>query len=243
MINFYPAIDLKNGKCIRLKKGRLTEITEYETDPLKQAINFHDMGSTWIHIVDIDGAFKGKSFNQNIILEIKKTVGCKIQVGGGIRDIQSAEFFLKNSIDRIVLGTIALKNPKLVKEMCKKFPGKIAIGIDTKKGYVAIEGWANTSKFTFRDLVKVYEDAGISVLIFTDIEKDGVMEGISEDQLISLLDLTSIDVIASGGISSLDDLKKLKKINKKNLVGVIAGRAIYEKKFSVSQAIEILEKP
>tara|TARA_B100000686_G_C16765602_1_gene961527 strand:- start:1740 stop:2465 length:726 start_codon:yes stop_codon:yes gene_type:complete len=241
-MNFYPAIDLKKGKCIRLEKGLLDKITFYNKDPIDQAKKFSAMGAKWVHMVDIDGAFRGKSLNHNIILKVKRSTNCKIQVGGGIRTVKSAAFFLENKIDRIVLGTISLKNPSLVKEICRLYPGKIAVGIDTKNGFVSIEGWAKTSKVSINDLVKIYEDAGVSVVIFTDIEKDGLMEGVSFDQLSSLLDSTSLNVIASGGVSSLEDLKILKKIGAKNLVGVIAGRAIYEKKFSVNQAVEILEK-
>jgi len=240
-MHFYPAIDIKNGKCIRLKKGSLNEITEYQTDPLSQAKDFYSMGTSWIHIVDIDGAFDGKNINHETILKIKKEINCNIQVGGGIRDYKSVELFLNNNIDRIVLGTVALKKPTFVKEICKSFPGKIAVGLDTKKGLIAIEGWSKTSNVTFYDLAKKYEDAGVSALILTDIDKDGLMKGVNQQQLESLLASTSLNVIASGGVSKLHDLRKLKKIKSKNLIGVISGRAIYEKKFTVKQALKILE--
>ena len=240
MIDFYPAIDLKNGKCIRLKKGSLKEITEYSSDPVKQALSFCEMGAKWLHIVDIDGAFKGESFNKEIILEIIKNIDCKIQLGGGIRDISTVEFFISNGVNRLVVGTTAVKNPRIVKQMCKLFPGKIALGIDARSGYVAVEGWSKLSKISIIDLAKKYQDAGVSALIYTDIEKDGVLEGMNHEELSKILNSTTMNVIVSGGVSTLDDLKKLKKLDAENLIGVISGRAIYENKFSVKDAIHIL---
>ncbi len=240
-MHFYPAIDLQEGKCIRLKKGILTELTVYNNNPVKQAQKFYESGSSWIHIVDIDGAFKGKSVNQDIIFKIKKNVNCKLQVGGGIRNIKIAEKYFENNIDRIVLGTIAIQNKNLVKEMCKFFPGRVAVGIDAKKGKVAINGWSKTSKISFLDLAKSYEDVGVSVVIFTDIDKDGVLEGVNIKQINELISSTSLKVISSGGVSSLENLKKIKEIKSTNLIGVISGRAIYEKRFSVKEAVELIE--
>jgi phosphoribosylformimino-5-aminoimidazole carboxamide ribotide isomerase len=241
-MNFYPAIDIKDGQFVRLKKGLLSKKTVYGDNPTNQAKKFVSMGAKWIHIVDLDGAFEGKCKNMDRIIEIKKTVNCRIQVGGGIRNIKTAEKLINNDIDRIVLGTVALKKPHLVKEMCKNFPKKIAVGVDAKKGFVATEGWAKNSKVTVVDMLRTYEDSGVSVIIFTDIEKDGLMKGLSFDQLINLLKNTNLNVIASGGVASLKDLKKIKKIQKTNLIGVIAGKAVYEKKFTVREAINILEK-
>ena len=239
----YPAIDLKDGKCIRLKKGDLKDITFYNSNPINQAQSFISMGAKWIHIVDIDGAFQGKSQNHNIFIDIKKKFNCFLQVGGGIRTFETVDYLLSNSIDRIVLGTISLGKRNLFEKICKAFPGKIAVGVDVKKGFVATEGWSKTSKVKVLDIIKQYEDSGVAAIIFTDIEKDGVLKGVSFDQLQSVLDQTSLKVIASGGVSGVEDLKKLKKISegKKNLDGVIVGRAIYEKKVDVNEAIKILK--
>ena len=240
-MNFYPAIDIKDGKFIRLKQGRLDEVTVYGDNPVEIAKKFSEAGAKWIHVVDIDGAFKGKSINQKVILDIKKNSKTKIQVGGGIRTQESASFYLNNGIDRVVLGTIALENPKIIEQLCENYPGRIAVGIDAKKGMVATEGWSKTSTIEVGKLSKLYENIGVSCVIFTDIEKDGLMEGVSLNQLKNLLKNTKLNVIASGGVSSLDDLKKLKSLKKENLIGVISGKAIYENKFSVNKAVEILE--
>ena len=240
-MNFYPAIDIKDGKFIRLSPSRLDEVTVYGDNPVEISKKFSEAGAKWIHVVDIDGAFKGKSINQKVILDIKKNSNTKIQVGGGIRTEESADFYLNNGIDRVVLGTIALEKPKIIKQLCESYPGRIAVGIDAKKGMVATEGWSKTSTIEVGKLSKLYENIGVSCVIFTDIEKDGLMEGVSLNQLKILLKNTKLNVIASGGVSSLDDLKKLKSLEKKNLIGVISGKAIYENKFSVNDAIEILE--
>ena len=240
-MNFYPAIDIKDGKFIRLKQGRLDKVTVYGDNPVEIAKKFSEAGAKWIHVVDIDGAFKGKSINQKVILDIKRNSKTKIQVGGGIRTQESASFYLNNGIDRVVLGTIALENPEIIEQLCKDYPGRIAVGIDAKKGMIATEGWSKTSTIEVGRLSKLYENIGVSCIIFTDIEKDGLMEGVSLNQLKNLLKNTKLNVIASGGVSSLDDLKKLKSLEKKNLIGVISGKAIYENKFCINEAIEILE--
>ena len=243
-MNLYPAIDLKDGKCIRLTKGKLERITFYNPSPLDQAKEFIKLGAKWIHMVDIDGAFKGKNCNHEIFIKIKKETKCFIQVGGGIRNEGTVAYLIDNNIDRIVLGTIAVTNPNLVKEISLKFPGKIAIGLDAKKGFVTTEGWSKTKKITVTELAKKYEDMGINHIIFTDIEKDGVLEGMSFDQLQDLLESTSINVIASGGVASLEDIKKLKQVslNNPNLEGVIVGKAIYENKLQLDHALTFLNE-
>ena len=240
-MHFYPAIDIKNGQFIRLKKGQLDKLTIYGDDPVVQAKKFCEDGAKWIHIVDIDGAFNGESKNMNVILRIKNKVKSKLQVGGGIRKFKTIQKLLDHNIDRIVLGTVALTDPNFVKEACEKFPGKIAIGLDTKNEFVATEGWVKESKINFKNFLKLYENTQVSSIIFTDIEKDGLMEGANFTQLEQLLNLTKLNIIASGGVADLNDLTRLKKIKNKNLIGVISGKAIYEKKFSVKEAIEILE--
>ena len=243
-MNLYPAIDLKDGKCIRLTKGKLEKITFYNSNPLDQAKEFKKLGANWIHMVDIDGAFKGNNCNHEIFIKIKKEVKCFVQVGGGIRDESTVAHLIDNCIDRIVLGTMAVTNPKFVEKISKKFPGKIAIGLDAKKGFVTTEGWSKTKKITVSKLAKTYENMGIGHVIFTDIDKDGVLEGVNCDQLQDLLESTNINVIASGGVSSLKDIETLKKISidNRNLVGVIVGKAIYENKLQVDKAVNLLNE-
>ena len=241
-MNFYPAIDLKNGQFIRLERGELNQMKIYGNDPVKKAREFVDEGAKWIHTVDIDGAFEGMSRNMETIFQIKKNVKCKIQVGGGIRDFKTIEKYIDNNLDRIILGTTALNKPEFVKEVCKIFPDKIGIGLDTRDGFVATEGWKKNSKTHFKEIIKIYEDSGISAIILTDINKDGLMKGANYNLLSELLALTKLNVIASGGISSLKDLEKIKKLKTDNLIGVISGKAIYENKFTVNNAINIIEK-
>ena len=240
-IIFYPAIDIKNGKLIRLTKGELNQMKIYGDDPITQATKFEAEGAKWIHVVDIDGAFQGDSKNLNTIFELKKKVRCNVQVGGGIRNLKKIETLIDNDIDRVILGTVALKDPELVKNACKIFPKKIAVGLDARNEFVATEGWAIDSSVRLYDIAKKYEDSGVDTNIFTDIEKDGSMEGVNLDQLKKLLKATNLKIIVSGGVSSLDDLNEIKKINSPNLVGVISGKAIYEKKFTVSEAINLVE--
>ena len=241
-MNLYPAIDLKNGKCIRLKKGSLDKATHYNVDPIEQAENFFSQGAKWIHIVDIDGAFKGTTVNHNVIFKIKKKIHCKIQVGGGIRKKSTVEKFINYGIDRIVLGTKAIKDPPFLEKMNKQFPNKIAVGIDSRDGMVATDGWAKTTKLTYLDLAKEFENLGVSTCIFTDIDRDGMMEGVNLEQTKCLLSKSELNLIISGGVSNITDLVKIKKINTKKIIGVIVGKALYEKQISVVQAIKILER-
>lgn len=239
---FYPAIDIKEGKCIRLVQGQINKEKIYSTNPIQQAKEFENGGAKWIHVVDIDGAFNGKPRNQNIILEICKSTSAKIQLGGGIRRLETIEFLISKGVQRIVLGTIAITNPEIVKEACEAFPEKIAIGIDSHNSKVAIEGWAKRSTFSEFDIIKKYEDLGVKYFFYTDISKDGLLSGPNIDRLDLILDSTEANVIASGGVSSLNDLKELTGLRKNNLNGVICGKAIYEKKISVPNAISILTK-
>ena len=212
-MNLYPAIDLKEGKCIRLRKGELEKITFYNQDPIDQADQFINMGAEWIHMVDIDGAFQGKSLNHQMFIDIKKSLIVTYKLVEALRDFKTVEYLINNNIDRVVLGTIALKNKKLCEQICKNFPGKIALGLDAKNDLVATDGWSETSTVKVSEMVKAYEGIGITSIIFTDIEKDGVLSGVSFDQLENILNQTSINIIASGGVSCLDDLKKLRKIS------------------------------
>ncbi len=237
---FFPAIDIRGGKCIRLKKGLLKNMKTYNDDPIDQAKNFEKIGCSWIHLVDIDGAFSGSPKNHEIIFDIKKQTQCKIQVGGGIRNIETIQKFLANGVDRVIIGTVAAKDPGFVEQVCKLFPNRIVVGIDTKYEKVAIEGWTKTSGKTIYELVSLYEDIGVKTIVCTDINKDGLLQGINFSQIKKLLKSTNMNIIASGGVSSLDDLRKLKNLNCTNLEGVISGKAIYEKKFLVQEALDIL---
>jgi len=246
----FPAIDLKNGQCVRLYQGDMDRATVFNNSPAEQAKIFADEGASWIHVVDLDGAFAGESKNRRAVEDIinvtidnfdplnLETEKIKIQLGGGIRSLESIENWL-TVVDRVILGTVAVKNPEIVREACKKFPNKIAVGIDAKDGFVATEGWAEKSSLSVIELAKKFEGAGVSAIIYTDISKDGAMQGADFEGTQKLVESVKIPIILSGGISSISDLKKAREI--KNLYGVISGRAIYEKSFSVKQAIEVLK--
>ncbi|CUW37884.1 N-(5'-phospho-L-ribosyl-formimino)-5-amino-1-(5'-phosphoribosyl)-4-imidazolecarboxamide isomerase hisA [Magnetospirillum sp. XM-1] len=235
----FPAIDLKDGACVRLKLGLMEESTVFNTDPGAQARDFAAAGAEWIHVVDLNGAFAGKPVNGAAVDSILKSVTVPVQLGGGIREMATIEDWLARGIRRVILGTVALKNPSLVKEACKRFPGRVAVGIDAKGGKVAVEGWAETSDLTVLELARKFEDCGVAALIYTDIDRDGVLAGPNVAATAALADAISIPVIASGGVSSLDDLKALKAYPK--LEGVISGRAIYDGRIDVAQAIALLK--
>jgi len=236
----FPAIDLKDGACVRLKLGLMEDATVFNLDPGAQAKSFADAGAEWIHVVDLNGAFAGKPVNAEAVDAILKAVSVPVQLGGGIRDMATIERWLEQGIRRVILGTVALKNPQLVKDACKRFPGRVAVGIDAKGGKVAVEGWAETSDLTVLDLARKFEDCGVAALIYTDIDRDGVLAGPNVTATAALADSISIPVIASGGVSSLDDLRALKTHPK--LEGVISGRAIYDGRIDVAQAIRLLKE-
>lgn len=240
----FPAIDLKDGKCVRLEKGLMQKATIFNESPASQALDFYKQGFTWLHIVDLDGAFKGESKNIDAVRAIIKAVSgkMKLQLGGGIRNLDSIEKWLSAGIDRVILGTIALKNPDIVKQACKEFPGQIVVGIDGKSGKVATEGWAEDSEIGVIELARKFEDAGVSAIIYTDINKDGLMQGADLDGTIKLAQSVNIPVIASGGVSSIEDLKLIKNTEQSGVIGVISGRAIYEGKIDISLALKIMNK-
>ena len=239
IFDLYPAIDIKHGRCVRLLHGKTEKETIYNTNPLNQVEHFIKMGCKWVHIVDIDGAFAGKPINEKCVYQIKSSSKCNIQVGGGIRSIKAIENYIDNSVDRIILGTIALQNPGFVIEVCKKFPNKIAVGIDSKNDLVATNGWVKNSKIKTEELVKKFEDVGVSVIIITDINKDGLLQGMNFELIKKITSRTSSKIIASGGVSNLEDLRKLKRIKNENLEGVISGKAMYEDKFSIKEALKV----
>ena len=235
----FPAIDLKDGACVRLKLGLMEDATVFNTDPGAQAKSFADAGAQWIHVVDLNGAFAGKPVNAAAVDAILKSVSVPVQLGGGIRDMATIEHWLEHGVRRVILGTVALKNPQLVKDACRRFPGRVAVGIDAKGGKVAVEGWAETSDMSVLDLALKFEDAGVAAIIYTDIDRDGVMAGPNVAATAALADAIKTPVIASGGVSCLDDLRALKAFPK--LEGVISGRAIYDGRLDVAEAIALLK--
>ena len=235
----YPAIDLKNGRCVRLIQGKMNSETIFNYDPLVQAKSFKDQGCEWLHIVDLDGALSQSLENQNLINKIVINVPIPIQLGGGIRNLKTIEKWISIGVQRVILGTIALRKPQLVKDACKYFPNKIAIGIDVKNSKVMVEGWVKKSNISVFDLAKSFEDVGASAIIYTDINKDGMMLGPDFNGTRKLSEYVSIPIIASGGVSSISDLRKLKN-NCPKLNGVVCGRALYDKKIKVNEAIRVL---
>lgn len=240
----FPAIDLKDGQCVRLYKGEMDQATVFNDNPADQALSFQNSGCEWLHLVDLNGAFAGEPVNAEAVEAILKAVNVPVQLGGGIRDLATIERWLDKGLQRVILGTIALKNPALVIEAAKLFPGHVAVGIDARDGMVAVEGWAETSDMSVGDLGRKFEDAGISAIIYTDIDRDGTMEGVNVDATIALAEALSIPVIASGGVSNLQDVRRLKAANERssaNLEGVISGRALYDASLDLADAIDVLK--
>jgi len=244
----FPAIDLKDGQCVRLVKGDMAQATVFNLDPADQARRFADAGAEWLHLVDLNGAFAGKPVNAAAVETILKSVKVPVQLGGGIRHLAQIEDWFARGIARVILGTVALKNPALVKEACRKFPGKIAVGIDAKGGKVAVEGWAETSDVTALDLARKFEDAGAAVIIFTDIDRDGLLQGVNVESTAQLARSISVPVIASGGVSSLADIEALLKITPSTrtygggIIGVISGRALYDGSLDLGAALKRLKE-
>jgi len=236
---FFPAIDLKDGKCVRLFKGDMNQATIFNNNPSSQALEFEKMGFEFLHLVDLDGALAGRSVNKSSIQEILKTVKIPTQLGGGIRTLQDIEEALSLGITRVILGTIALTNPKLVIEACKKFPGKIVIGIDAKNGLVATQGWVEDSKISAIELGKRLEYCGASAIIYTDISRDGTLAGFDFEGTKQLAQNLLIPIIASGGVASDEDVAKVRQLKKDGVVGAIVGRALYEKKISVKKLVYV----
>lgn len=234
-MKIYPAIDLKNGSCVRLYQGEIDQATVFSDNPAEQARLFQRAGAEWIHLVDLNGAFEGRPVNAKSVAAIVDAVDIPVQLGGGIRNIATIDYWFEKGLSRIILGTAALKDPDLVKLAARSYPGKIAIGIDARDGFVATEGWAETSLTSAETLAKSFEDIGISAIIYTDIRRDGAMKGPNIDAISTLNEAISIPVIASGGVSNLDDLKALKS-RIPDLDGVITGRALYDKAFTISDA-------
>jgi phosphoribosylformimino-5-aminoimidazole carboxamide ribotide isomerase len=237
----FPAIDLKEGKCVRLIKGDMSKSTIFNNNPLSQALEFANLGFKYLHIVDLDGAIAGNSKNKESVKEILQNINIPIQLGGGIRTIQDIEEWLKLGISRVILGTVALKNPDLVNEACQKFPNQIVVGIDAKNGFVATEGWIKTSKTKAVDLAKQYENKGVAAIIYTDISRDGTLSGPNIEETKNIAQNISIPIIASGGVSNFNDLLNIKKLTKYGLIGAIVGRALYDKKIAITELQQIIK--
>lgn len=239
----FPAIDLKDGACVRLKLGLMDAATVYNADPAAQAREFRDAGFSHLHVVDLNGAFEGKAVNGGAVEAIVAAVGAdmKIQLGGGIRTLADIERWLDKGLARVILGTVAVRDPDLVTQAARSFPGRIAVGIDAKGGKVAVEGWAETSELTAIHLARRFEDAGVAAIIYTDIDRDGVLAGINWDSTIDLAEAVSIPVIASGGLASLADVVRLTMPDAHKLEGAISGRALYDGRIDAKEALTVLQ--
>jgi len=235
----FPAIDLKDGQCVRLQRGAMESATVFNPDPAAQAKAFADAGFEWLHCVDLNGAFDGRSTNAEAIKTIRAAIRLPIQLGGGIRDMAGIEGWLAAGISRVILGTAALKNPALVKTAAHKFPGKIAVGIDARDGKVAVEGWAETSQLNVADLARRFEDVGVAAIIFTDIARDGMLQGVNAEATAALARAVRIPVIASGGVAGIEDIQNLKAADEPNILGVIIGRALYDGRIDPKAALEL----
>jgi len=237
----FPAIDLKDGACVRLFKGDMDKATVYNADPADQARAFEKAGFKWLHLVDLNGAIKGKPINEQAVASILAAIKLPVQLGGGIRDIATIQRWIDAGITRVILGTVALNDPELVKTACKQFPGKIVVGIDAREGYVAVEGWAKTSRVKALDLALRFEDCGVAAIVFTDIDRDGVMTGVNLESTVDLAFALTTPIIASGGVSSLADLEEIKRHEGSGIEGVISGRALYDGRINVGAALKLME--
>lgn len=236
----FPAIDLKNGQCVRLEQGDMARATVFNSDPVEQARAFASQGFEYLHMVDLDGAFAGKPVNADAVERVLKAVALPVQLGGGIRDLKTVEAWLGKGVARVIIGTAAVRDPVLVKEAAKTFPGRVAVGLDARDGKVAVEGWAETSEVTALDIARRFEDAGIAAIIFTDIARDGLLKGLNFDATIALADSISVPVIASGGLASIADVKALLEPRAKKLAGAVAGRALYDGRLDPVEALKLI---
>ncbi len=238
----FPAIDLKDGQCVRLKRGDMDQATVFNDDPAAQAMAFAKQGFSWLHVVDLNGAFAGRPVNAAAVESVLAAIDIPVQLGGGIRDLESVEVWLEKGIERVILGTIAVQNPKIVHEACKLFPNRIAVGIDARGGRVAVEGWAETSELTAIDLARRFEDAGVAAIIYTDIDRDGVLTGLNLKSTLTLARAVSVPVIASGGLASMADIARLAEPDCAILEGAITGRALYDGRIDAAEALDLLRK-
>lgn len=236
----FPAIDLKEGQAVRLQQGDMARATVFNADPAAQAKAFEDQGFEYLHIVDLDGAFAGKPVNGEAVDDILKTVSMPVQLGGGIRNMTTIEGWLGRGIDRVIIGTAAVRDPELVKAASRQFPGRVAVGLDARDGKVAVEGWAETSEVTVLDIAQRFEDVGVAAIIYTDIARDGLLQGLNLDATIELADAINTPVIASGGLASIEDVKQMLEPRARRLAGAIAGRALYDGRLDPAEALKLI---
>ncbi|MEO9900069.1 1-(5-phosphoribosyl)-5-[(5-phosphoribosylamino)methylideneamino]imidazole-4-carboxamide isomerase [Nisaea sp.] len=239
----FPAIDLKGGQCVRLLKGEMDTATVFNDDPGAQARLFQDARCGWVHVVDLDGAFAGETRNGEAVDRILAAVDVPVQLGGGIRDMAAIDTWLEKGVARVILGTVALRDPALVKAACARHPGRIAVGIDARDGMVAVEGWAETSTLSAVDLARQFEGCGVAAIIFTDIDRDGALGGVNVAATAALANAISTPVIASGGVASLEDLAALKAAGAPGIAGAISGRALYDGRINLAEAVAVLAAP
>ena len=236
----FPAIDLKDGLAVRLEQGDMARATVFNRDPAKQALAFEAQGFAYLHVVDLDGAFAGKPVNAAAVDRILEAVAMPVQLGGGIRDMPTVEAWLEKGMTRVIIGTAAVRDPAFVKGAAKRFPGRIAVGLDARDGKVAVQGWAEASELTALEIAGRFEDAGVAAIIYTDIARDGLLKGINWDATIALAEAVSIPVIASGGLASLDDVRALLEPRARKLAGAIAGRALYDGRLDAEAALALI---
>lgn len=240
-MRLYPAIDLKDGQCVRLFKGDMKAATVYNEDAAAQARRFEAAGFDYLHVVDLNGAISGKSVNREVVERILKAVNMPVQLGGGIRDLNAVELWLEAGVSRVILGTAAVKNPDLVRQCARSHPGKIVVGIDARNGMVAVEGWVKASTMKAVDLAKMFEDVGVAAIIYTDIARDGTLEGPNLDETVALAKAVSIPVILSGGIGNMDHLREVKAQAGSGIEGIIIGRALYENTIQPYDALALMQ--
>ena len=238
----YPAIDLKDGQCVRLERGAMDRATVFNDDPAAQALRFAEQGFEWLHIVDLNGAFAGRPVNAGAVEAVLRTVSIPCQLGGGIRDLATIEGWLGRGLARVIIGTAAVRDPDLVKSACRAFPGRIAVGIDARGGKVAVAGWAETSELGVIELARRFEDAGVAAIIYTDIDRDGILTGLNLRATRELAEATSIPVIASGGLASIADIEALLAPENRKLAGAISGRALYDGRIDPAAALAMLRR-
>jgi phosphoribosylformimino-5-aminoimidazole carboxamide ribotide isomerase len=236
----FPAIDLKDGACVRLQQGDMARATVFSRDPAAQAQAFQAQGFEYLHVVDLNGAFAGKPVNAAAVEQILRTVSIPVQLGGGIRDLATIEVWLEKGVSRVIIGTAAVKDPALVKEAARHWPGGVALGLDARDGKVAVEGWAANSELAALDIARRFEDAGVVAIIYTDIARDGLLQGLNLDATIALADAVSIPVIASGGLASIEDVRRLLDPRAGKLEGAIAGRALYDGRLDPAAALALV---
>jgi phosphoribosylformimino-5-aminoimidazole carboxamide ribotide isomerase len=236
----FPAIDLKDGQCVRLQQGDMARATVFNTDPAAQARAFAQQGFEYLHVVDLDGAFAGKPMNAAAVDGILAAVSMPVQLGGGIRDTATVEAWLEKGVARVIIGTAAVRDPPFVRQAARDYPGRVAVGLDARNGKVAVQGWAESSELTALDIARRFEDVGVAAIVYTDIARDGLLKGLNLDATIALAEAVSIPVIASGGLASIDDVRALLQPRAKRLAGAIAGRALYDGRLDPAEALALI---